>query len=83
MLQRDHEPEIQMNAEKMMKFYFKEWPDQTVTMMTPYGDVLWRFVNIGDALDAAREWYDINQDDCGEYYSSSTQDPSCSVVMID
>jgi hypothetical protein len=39
-----------------MRFYLKEWPDDTVTLMTESGRFLWTFDSVEDALTGLREW---------------------------
>lgn len=40
-----------------MKFYIKEWDDQTVSLMTSLGQVLGYFPSIYDALQTCQAWY--------------------------
>jgi hypothetical protein len=37
-------------------FYIKEWPDDTVTLMTETGHVIWTFDSVEDAIAGLREW---------------------------
>ena len=46
-----------------MKFYIKEWNDQTVTLMTEHGNVLGYSPSIFDALTACDEWYMYNNNE--------------------
>jgi hypothetical protein len=46
-----------------MKFYIREWNDQTVTLMTENGNVLGYFPSISDALTACDEWYMYNNNE--------------------
>ena len=43
-----------------MKFYVKEWGDQTVSLMTEMGHVLGYFPSVFDALQTCDEWYKHN-----------------------
>jgi hypothetical protein len=43
-----------------MKFYIKEWDDQTVSLMTEMGHVLGYFPSVYDALQTCDEWYRYN-----------------------
>ena len=43
-----------------MKFYIREWSDNTIVLMTEAGHVLSYFSTINDALHACSEWYDVN-----------------------
>lgn len=43
-----------------MNFYIKTWPDDTATLMTDNGQVLWSFHSLNDAVSACREWYNLN-----------------------
>ena len=43
-----------------MKFYIKEWDDETVTLMTEMGHVLAYFPSVYEALTACEEWYLVN-----------------------
>jgi hypothetical protein len=38
-----------------MSLYIKEWPDNTVTLMTDGGRVIWTFASIEDAVDDGYE----------------------------
>ena len=38
-----------------MNFYIKEWPDNTATLMTRGGRVIWNFASLDDAKTAADE----------------------------
>ena len=42
--------------ESAMKFYIKEWHDNTATLMTGIGQVVCRFSSIEDAEAACLEW---------------------------
>ncbi len=46
-----------------MKFYIKEWNDQTVSLMTEQGNVLAYFSSISEALAACNEWYMYNNNE--------------------
>lgn len=37
-----------------MNFYIKEWPDDTATLMTEHGHVVWIFPSVEEAEAAAR-----------------------------
>ncbi|MHB8623151.1 MAG: hypothetical protein ACYC9J_10480 [Sulfuricaulis sp.] len=39
-----------------MKFFIKEWPDTTATLMTEYGQVIWTFSCMRAAIEACAEW---------------------------
>ena len=52
-----------------MNFYIKTWPDDTATLMTDNGQVLWSFHCLNDAVSAAREWYAMNDDKIGNLES--------------
>lgn len=39
-----------------MRFFIKEWPDGTVTLMTDAGQVIWIFDSVPSAIRGAREW---------------------------
>jgi hypothetical protein len=45
-----------------MNFYIKTWPDDTATLMTDNGQVLWSFHSLDDAVAACHEWYAMNED---------------------
>lgn len=38
-----------------MNFYIKEWTDNTATLMTERGRVVWTFASAEDAEEAARD----------------------------
>jgi hypothetical protein len=44
-----------------MKFYIKEWDDQTVSLMTSMGHVLGYFPSVYDALQTCEAWYQHNK----------------------
>ena len=44
-----------------MKFYIREWNENTIVLMTENGHVLSYFTTIGEALHACSEWYNINR----------------------
>lgn len=39
-----------------MRFFIKEWSDDTVTLMTDQGQVIWTFDSVPSAIRGAREW---------------------------
>jgi hypothetical protein len=39
-----------------MRFFIKEWPDHTATLMTDAGQVIWFFDSVPSAIRGAREW---------------------------
>ncbi len=39
-----------------MKFFIKEWSDDTATLMTEYGQVIWTFISRQDAIEGCAEW---------------------------
>lgn len=39
-----------------MRFYLKEWPDDTVTLMTDTGRVIWTFDSVEGAIAGLHEW---------------------------
>jgi hypothetical protein len=39
-----------------MRFFIKEWPDDTVTLMTEDGRVVWTFDSVEAAIAGCREW---------------------------
>jgi len=43
-----------------MRFYIREWSDNTIVLMTETGHVLSYFSTINEALHACSEWYDVN-----------------------
>lgn len=43
-----------------MKVFIKVWPNNTATVMTDNGQVLWTFSNVAEARKACREWHSIN-----------------------
>ena len=48
-----------------VNFYIKTWPDDTATLMTDHGQVLWSFHCLNDAVAACHEWYAMNEDNIG------------------
>jgi len=46
-----------------MNFYIKEWPDDTATLMTERGHVIWIFPSVEEAEAAAENGDDIIQPD--------------------
>jgi len=45
---------------KEMKFYIREWSENTVVLMTEAGHVLSYFGSVNEALDACSQWYNSN-----------------------
>jgi len=43
-----------------MRFYIREWSDNTIVLMTETGHVLSYFSTVNEALLACSEWYDVN-----------------------
>jgi len=43
-----------------MKFWIREWSENTVVLMTEAGHVLSYFRSINEALDACSQWYNSN-----------------------
>ena len=39
-----------------MNFYIKEWPDDTATLMTEGGRVVWTFATVEEAEEAAQDF---------------------------
>lgn len=40
-----------------MKFFIKKWPDDTATLMTESGQVIWTFSSMQEAIErCAEEW---------------------------
>ncbi|MFQ5488743.1 MAG: hypothetical protein ACE5ET_09915 [Gammaproteobacteria bacterium] len=44
-----------------MTFYIKAWPDNSATLMTELGQILWTFPTLDDALNACRDWYSMHE----------------------
>lgn len=42
-----------------MNFYIKEWPDNTATLMTERGHVVWIFPSVEEAEEAAENDHEI------------------------
>jgi hypothetical protein len=42
-----------------MSFYIKEWPDNTATLMTERGHVIWIFPSVEEAEDAVEDCDEI------------------------
>jgi hypothetical protein len=38
-----------------MNFYIKEWPDNTATLMTERGHIIWIFPSVEEAAEAAAD----------------------------
>ena len=54
-----------------MNLYIKEWTDDTATLMTEHGRVVWTFASAQEAEEAARQ-YDSQQErdnDCAQKQS--------------
>ena len=39
-----------------MKFFIKRWPDDTATLMTESGQVIWTFSSMQEAIQGCTEW---------------------------
>ena len=46
-----------------MKVYIKEWPNQTATIMTDNGQVIWTFSSMEEAHQACKEWHNLVADE--------------------
>lgn len=46
-----------------MKFYIREWSEQTIVLMTDSGHVLSYFSSISDALNACADWYSAHKNE--------------------
>lgn len=46
-----------------MKFFIREWSEDTVVLMTEAGHMLSYFGSVQEALHACSEWYSINLDE--------------------
>ena len=46
-----------------MKFFIKEWPDETASLMSENGSVIAYFPSIDDAIDVCHEWYQLTDID--------------------
>jgi len=44
-----------------MKFFIREWNENTIVLMTGDGHVLSYFPSISEALNACAEWYNCNE----------------------
>ena len=42
-----------------MNFYIKEWANNTATLMTDNGQVLWTFPSKNEAYEVCREYYAV------------------------
>lgn len=49
--------------DKAMKFYIREWSEQTIVLMTDSGHVLSYFSSISDALSACADWYSTHKNE--------------------
>ena len=43
-----------------MKFFIKRWPDDTATLMTESGQVIWTFGSMQEAVEGCTEWIDTD-----------------------
>lgn len=43
-----------------MKFYIREWSENTIVLMTESGHVLSYFSSVSEALNVCDEWYNSN-----------------------
>jgi hypothetical protein len=39
-----------------MRFFIKEWPNKTATLLAENGTVLWTFSNVEEAENVAKDW---------------------------
>jgi len=44
-----------------MRFFIKEWPDQTATLMTEAGRIIWTFDCVASASRGGIEWAGIEE----------------------
>ena len=42
-----------------MKFFIKEWSDDTATLMTEHGQVVWTFSSVQEAVEGCAEWVGV------------------------
>lgn len=65
-----------------MAFYIKAWPDNTATLMTAMGQVLWTFPTVEEAAQACRDWYSVNSVRT-EYEVTGLRGLDCTASFID
>lgn len=46
-----------------MRFFIREWSEQTIVLMTDSGHVLSYFASVSEALDVCSEWYNSNNNE--------------------
>ncbi len=46
-----------------MKVLIREWPNQTATIMTDNGQVIWTFSSLEEAHQACNEWHNLVADE--------------------
>ena len=42
-----------------MRFFIKEWPNKTATLMAENGAELWTFLSVAEAENVCRDWYNV------------------------
>jgi hypothetical protein len=52
-----------------MKFFIKRWPDDTATLMTESGQVIWTFSSMQEAIQGCTEW--VGAGETGPAYTNT------------
>lgn len=57
-----------------MRFFIKEWPNKTATLLAENGTVLWTFSSAEEAEKVCMNWYHVQEDNV--VYHLDTLGPS-------
>lgn len=57
-----------------MRIYIKEWPNQTASIITAEGQVIWTFSSSETARQACREWRSLMSPNDVESYDTASAD---------
>ena len=57
-----------------MRIYIKEWPNQTASIITAEGQVIWTFSSSETARQACREWSSLMSPNDVESYDTASAD---------
>lgn len=52
-----------------MDFYIKEWPDDTASLLTEDGQVIWTFSSVEDAKSACNDLHFMNRQQSARPYT--------------
>jgi len=64
-----------------MRFFIKEWPNKSATLMAENGTVLWTFANAEAAEKVCKNWSQVQKDNPGyQLYNLGPHDSRSAVA---